>query len=261
MAQATSSESEPSRHEEAQDDDRFLLTNHRQIRQLLQSLKNQRSQVSAHLGGRDQSFSTAVLELDGDGDWLLLDLSVNEASNRAAEHAGHLLCFAQLDNVRLRFRVERVERVEIDGVPGFRAPLPESLYYLQRREHYRLETPITEPPICVLRLDDGPPPTELALRVIDISGGGLAVALMPGQPLPTVRQSYPRCVLQLPDADAIALTLHVCNLFPQKLANGQDALRVGMHFAELPRGADAAIQRYIFRIERQRSARKSGVLS
>ena len=96
---------------------------------------------------------------------------------------------------------------------------------------------------------------------MDISGGGLAVTLVPGQPLPEHRQSYPHCVLQLPDADAIRLTLQVCNLYPHKLANGQDALRVGLRHADLRRGADAPIQRYIFRIERQRSARKSGVLS
>jgi c-di-GMP-binding flagellar brake protein YcgR len=260
MAEGIPSDShEPSSHEATEQDDRFLLTNPRQIRQLLQSLIKQRSQISAHLGGRNQSFSTALLELDEDG--LLLDLSVNEASNRSAEQAGYLLCFAQLDKVRLRFRIACVERVQYDGIAGLRAPLPDSLYYLQRREHFRLETPITESPICVLRLDEANPSTELVLRVIDISGGGLAVALVPGQPLPENRQSYPGCVLQLPDADAIRLTLQVCNIYPHKLANGQDALRVGLRFADMPRGADAAIQRYIFRIERQRSARKSGVLS
>jgi c-di-GMP-binding flagellar brake protein YcgR len=250
---------EPSARKATEQDDRFLLTNPRQIRQLLQSLINQRSQISAHVEGRDQSFSTALLELDEDS--LLLDLSANEANNRIAEQAEYLLCFAQLDKVRLRFRIAGLERIDDDGTPGFRAPLPDSLYYLQRREHFRLETPVTESPMCVLRLDDASPPTELVLRVIDISGGGVAVALVPGQPVPEQHQSYPCCVLQLPDADAIKLTLQVCNMHPHKLANGQDTLRVGLHFADLPRGADAAIQRYIFRIERQRSARKSGVLS
>ncbi|AKK67899.1 flagellar brake protein [Xanthomonas translucens] len=260
MAEGTNSDSpEPSAHEATEQDDRFLLTNPREIRQLLRSLINQRSQISAHVGGRDQSFSTALLELDDDS--VLLDLSVNEASNHSAEQAEYLLCFAQVDKVRLRFRIVGLERVAHGDAPGFRAPLPDSLYYLQRREHFRLETPITESPMCLLRLDDASPPTELVLRVIDISGGGLAVVLVSGQPLPEERQSYPRCVLQLPDADAIGLTLQVCNIDPQKLANGQDTLRVGLRFADLPRGADAAIQRYIFRIERQRSARKSGVLS
>ncbi|PPT92143.1 flagellar brake protein [Xanthomonas theicola] len=260
MAEGISSDStEPSAHAEPDQDARFLLTNRRQVRQLLQSLINQRSQVSAYLGGRDLSFSTALLELDQDS--LLLDLSFNETNNRSAEQAEYLLCFTQLDKVGVRFRIQGHERVAHGGVAGFRAPLPDSLYYRQRREHFRLETPITEPPLCVLRLDDASPPTELLLRVLDISGGGLALALAPGQPLPQNRQHYPRCVLQLPDADAIGLTLQVCNMHPHTLGNGQQTLRVGLRFVDLPRGADAVIQRYIFRIERQRSARKSGVLS
>ncbi|MET0549714.1 MAG: flagellar regulator YcgR PilZN domain-containing protein [Xanthomonas sp.] len=260
MAEGTPSDSPvPTSPEEEVEDDRFLLTKPRQIRQLLQSLIQQRSQVSAHVGGRDQAFSTALLDLDDDS--MLLDLSVNEASNRAAENAEYLLCFAQLDKVRVRFRVESPQRTDANGQPGFRAPLPESLYYLQRREHFRLETPITDSPLCVLRIDDDAGQVDLKLRVVDISGGGLAVALVQGQPLPKLQESYPNCVLQLPDADAIRLTLQVCNMYVYKLANGQDTLRVGMRFQDLPRGADAAIQRYVFRIERQRSARKSGVLS
>lgn len=260
MAEGNTSDSpEPSAHDATEQDDRFLLTNARQIRQLLQSLINQRSQVSAHPNGRDHAFSTALLDLDEDS--LLLDLSVNEANNRMAEQAEYVLCFAQLDKVRLRFRIAGLELEQRDGVAGFRAPLPDTLYYLQRREHFRLETPITESPMCILRLTDTSPPTELVLRVIDISGGGVAVALTPGQPMPQNQQSYPRCVLQLPDADAIPLTLQVCNMHPHKLANGQETLRVGLRFADLPRGADATIQRYIFRIERLRSARKSGALS
>ncbi|WP_045736962.1 flagellar brake protein [Xanthomonas sp. MUS 060] len=263
MAEGNSSDAPlPSSPEEEETDDRFMLTNKRQIRQLLHSLINQRSQVSAHLSGRDQSFSTALLALDEDS--LLLDLSVNDACNQAAEQAQYLLCFAQLDKVRVRFRVQNQERVEVDGIGGFRAPLPDSLYYLQRREHFRLETPVTESPMCILRLDEANPETELLLRVLDISNGGLAVALSmtiaPNQSLPELQQSYKGCELQLPDTPAIRLTLEVCNMYTSKLANGQETLRLGVRFVDLPRGADAAIQRYIFRIERQRNARKSGTL-
>ncbi|WP_045757975.1 flagellar brake protein [Xanthomonas albilineans] len=267
MAEGISSDAPPpSSPEEEEADDRFMLTNKRQIRQLLQSLINQRSQVSAHLSGRDQSFSTALLALDEDT--LLLDLSVNDACNNAAEQAEYLLCFAQLDRVRVRFRIQGQERGELDGIGGFRAALPDSLYYLQRREHFRLETPVTESPMCILRLDDANPPTELLLRVLDISNGGLAVAvavavavaIAPDQPLPQLQQSYKGCELQLPDTPPIRLTLEICNMYASKLANGQETLRLGVRFVDLPRGADAAIQRYIFRIERQRNARKSGTL-
>jgi len=244
-------------------DDRYLVRNRRQVHGLLRALIDQRSLVSAHIAGRDQSFPSAVLEVDEDEEWLLLDGSPNEASNRAAAAATHLLCFAQLEKVRIRFRLDQVERIEHEGHVAFRAQMPTSIYHLQRREHYRLETPITDSPTCVIAFDPGPedePVREpLRLRVIDISGGGLAVSLPAGSPLLEVGHIYRHCELRLPDQPPLAVALAICSQARQTLPNGAESFRVGVRFEEMPRGADEAIQRYIFRVDRQRNARKSGV--
>ncbi|MEE7546780.1 flagellar brake protein [Xanthomonas sp. Kuri4-1] len=260
MSEGDTSESTPHPDDPPDGDERYLLRNRRQIRGLLKSLIDQRSLVSAHLGGRDQSFPTAVLELDEDGEWVLLDASHNEAVNRAVEGAGHLLCFAQLDHVRVRFRLDAPERIAREGHVGFRAALPQTLYHLQRREFYRLATPITESPTCVIQVTAATGrPVELRLRVIDISGGGLAVNLAPGMPLLELHRTYPDCVLELPDCPPIRVPLTICSQYQQTLPNGTDSYRIGVRFGALPRGADESIQRYIFRVDRQRSARKSGV--
>jgi len=256
---------QPLQAEPADGDDRYLVRNARQVRALLRGLIDQRSLVSAHIGGRDQSFPSAVLEVDEEADCLLLDGSPNEAANRAAAEASHLLCFAQLDRVRIRFRLDQVERIEHEGHVAFRAPIPPSLYHQQRREHYRLETPVTDSPVCQIALEgldeDGEPIARepLRLRVIDISGGGVAVSLPIGSPLLEVGRLYRRCELQLPDHPPIGVALMVCSQNKHTLPNGVESCRAGLRFDELPRGADEAIQRYIFRIDRQRNARKSGV--
>lgn len=239
-------------------DDRFLVRNPRQVRQLLRSLIEQRSLINAHIDGRDRSFPTALLELDEDEDILLLDGSPQEASNRAAEQADHLLCFAQLERVMVRFRLHELQRVDNEGHVAFRAPFPEELVHLQRRELYRLETPITDSPHLLL------PPGEaqaeaLSMRVVDISGGGLAVTVPTDCAIFSLQQRY-RAQLSMPDGPDLQIELVVCNLLPQRLPNGTEVKRVGMRFDELPRGGDSAIQRYIFRIDRQRKARRNGEL-
>jgi len=238
-------------------DDKYLVRNPRQIRQLLQALIDQRSLINAHIDGRDQSFPTAVLELDEDEDELLLDGSPQEASNRAAEQADHLLCFAQLERVLVRFRLHELQRVDNDGHVAFRAPLPEELVHLQRRELYRLETPVTDSPQLLL------PPGEaraeaLSMRVVDISGGGLAVVVPNDCAVFGLQKRYDGCRLELPDSSPINVSLVACNMRAQKLPNGVEMKRVGLRFDALPRGADSAIQRYIFRIDRQRKARRNG---
>ena len=66
--------------------------------------------------------------------------------------------------------------------------------------------------------------------------------------------------LPLPDGRDLDIALVVCNLLPQRQPNGIEVKRVGMRFDSLPRGADSAIQRYIFRVDRQRKARRNGEL-
>ncbi len=237
-------------------DDRYLVRNPRQIRQLLQALIDQRSLLTAHLGGRDQSFPTAILELDEDDDYLLLDGSPSESSNRAAEEAGHLLCFAQLDRVMVRFRLDHLERTGGHGHVAFRVPFPTELVHLQRRELYRLETPVTDSPHLLFPINEDRS-EALHLRVVDISGGGLAVTVPANCNAFSLQKRYD-ARLDMPDTGAMQVSLIVCNQLAQKLPNGVEMKRIGMRFDGLPRGGDSAIQRYIFRIDRQRSARKNG---
>jgi c-di-GMP-binding flagellar brake protein YcgR len=235
---------------------RYLVRNPRQIRQLLQALIDQRSLINAHLGGRDQSFPTAILELDEDDDMLLLDGSPSEPANRAAEEAGHLLCFAQLDKVMVRFRLDHLERVGSTHHVAFRVAFPSELVHLQRRELYRLETPITDSPQLLFPINEDR--TEaLSLRVVDISGGGLAVTVPVDCNVFALQKRY-EARLDVPEGGQLQIGLIVCNQLAVKLPNGVEMKRVGMRFDTLPRGGDSAIQRYIFRIDRQRSARKNG---
>lgn len=249
---------QPDAHAADAADERFLVRNPRQLRQLLRSLIDQRSLINAHIDGRDRSFPTALLDLDEDDDVLLLDGSPQEAANRAAEQADHLLCFAQLERVLVRFRLQGLQRIDNEGHVAFRAALPEELVHLQRRELYRLETPITDSPQLLLPAGEARA-EALSMRVVDISGGGLAVTIPSDSALFSLQKRYP-AQLSMPDGPDLQIELVVCNLLPQRLPNGTEVKRVGMRFETLPRGADSAIQRYIFRVDRQRKARKNGEL-
>jgi len=258
MSEASMQNSEhPEDAHDGAEDERFLVRNALQIRQLIRQLIDQRSLINAHIGGRDQHFPTAILELDEDQDSLVLDGSPLESANRAAEAAGDLLCFAQLEKVLVRFHVQGLQRVNSGPHVAFRADLPEELVHLQRREMYRLETPITDSPHLLLPIGADGSAEPLSLRVVDISGGGLAVTVPQESSLFALQRFY-EVELNIPEGPQMQVGLVVCNMREQRLANGSEIRRVGMRFDRMPRGADSAIQRYIFRIDRQRSARKNG---
>lgn len=235
-------------------DERFVVRDAREIRALMQALIDQRATLSAHPDGRGQSFPSAVLEFGEGG--LLLDGSPFPAINRRASEAAFFLCFAQVDKVQLRFRVERPRQEEQDGYVAFRAPMPAELYHLQRRELYRVAPSLDDAPWCRIPDPEGGEPQRL--RVVDISAGGVAVMMPAGQTLFALEERHHGCVLELSDGSEIRLTLRVRNLVPRQRPDGSEQLRVGLRFEDLPRGADAEIQRYIFNIERRRNARMSG---
>ena len=58
----------------------------------------------------------------------------------------------------------------------------------------------------------------------------------------------------------IPARLVVRNLFRITNRSGAELLRAGCEFADMPRGAEDAIQRYILKVERERNARDRGRL-
>ena len=142
---------------------------------------------------------------------------------------------------------------------GYVADLPETLLRLQRREYYRLQVPVTQPLECAIpqHHPDGETTYE-RYRVLDISGGGIALAVQAENPTLRPYREFPDCLLYLPDGGPLSLRLMVKSLHSQLNQNGTESWRAGCQFTDLPRGADALIQRYIFRLERQRSARERG---
>ena len=234
-------------------DDRYMVRNRHQIRHLLQAMIDQRSMVTVHPDGRDQSFPSAVLEVDGDG--LILDASPVPSVNHAVETATSLLCFGQVDKVNVRFQLHGHRRVDRDGHVAFEAALPEEVHHLQRREFYRLETPVGDSPYFDLPDPEGG--DAIRLRVLDISAGGIALLLPAEQTLLNLQARYTG-ILDIPEAAPFTTAVIACNLRQQKQPNGLEMTRVGLRFSDLPRGADNLIQRYIFRIDRLRKARSNG---
>ena len=241
------------------DEEKYLVQKPGEIRQILAGIVNGRALITAQISPGNQSFLSPLVGITDDDTSLLLDGSRDESINSRLESAAEVVCVTQLQNVRIQFAVDTPTRVTVDGRPAFRALIPKEVLRLQRREFYRLQTPVTESVICAIPLADTTPghgPVEV--RIIDISSGGIAVAVPPSNFSFGPQMEFPDCTLRLPDADPIRTRLVVKNLFRLVNRNGIEMLRAGCQFLDLPRNADSVIQRYILRIERTRSARERG---
>lgn len=236
------------------DAERFLLRDRRDIVRVLQALIDSRALISAHLMPGGLPCPTALLEVDPDGH-VLIDGNRQEHINQRMLGADYVMCVSQLERVRIQFRLQQLRRVDGEGPVAFSAPLPDSVLELQRRELYRLE--LVPGPVVTLEV---PAPAEdlapLQARVLDISGGGVALAVReedqsrfpPGAQIES-------CTLHLPEAGSIPVRLQVAHVSRRQALAGCP-VRVGCRFVGLPRGAESRILQYIFQVERQRNARE-----
>ena len=172
----------PLRFELVQADDygKYLLHAKKEIVFILRAMCDKGVLITVYFNQGNDFLLTTLLAVSADGGSMLLDPGSNAEMNRKALESDKLIFTAMHDKVKIQFTVKHLASTEFKGREAFRAAVPGELLRLQRREFYRLTTPVANPLRCVipLRLADGSR-TTIETTVVDISGGGLAVITPP----------------------------------------------------------------------------------
>ncbi|WIM06716.1 MAG: flagellar brake protein [Candidatus Nitricoxidivorans perseverans] len=236
----------------------YLLHAQSEIVFILRALIASGDRVTVYFNEGKDFLLTALIAIDDDG--IVLDYGSGAEMNRRALAAEKLFCITTHDKVRVQFQLRGVRQIEYEGRPAFRAKLPDTLLRLQRREYYRLTTPIARPLKCRITASDGDTGREpVEVSIIDISGGGLGVIAPPdGIPFEP-EMDFHGCRIELPEVGIIVATLRVRNIFEVTLRNGSRVKRSGCQFIDLPGPMLTLVQRYIIKVERERKARESGM--
>jgi c-di-GMP-binding flagellar brake protein YcgR len=243
---------------DAHDYSQYLVRSQAEILFLLRGIQKKGQLLTVYFNRGDDFLLTAVLEVRDDG--VVLDCGADAETNRRALAADRLTLITSLDKVKVQFSATTVKASSFDGRPAFLIPLPDSVLRLQRREYYRLITPVLHPLRCKLPLanEDGST-SYMEAQVIDISGGGLAVMAPPSGIVFEMDMRFPNCQLELPDIGTVKAGLRVRNCFEVTLRNGNRVRRCGCEFVDLSPAMRATIERYIMKVERERKARESGL--
>ena len=113
----------------------------------------------------------------------------------------------------------------------------------QRRESFRVRTPANAAPSATFR-HPAEPELLLALRVLDVSVGGCALALPPGVPALAAGSTLAGVRLEL-DADARFEATLALQHISGGMGSARAGQRLGCAFAKLDGGAQRTLQRYI----------------
>jgi c-di-GMP-binding flagellar brake protein YcgR len=252
---------------------KYAVRGRSEVTTILDSLCKSGAAVMAyidHIG--DDFILTSVVAVMPEQNLVLLDLGSNAEANKRALSATRIVCVTALDRIRIQMSVESLQAVRFEGNDVFGMSIPETLLRLQRRESYRVRTPRGDPPICIIA---AAPALGLPdeMDIVDISCGGVALALPAGAAEIETGTRFSRCRIALPELGKdtsfgalygstqslgrpegveVIADLLVRGTFDIRFANGAVHRRVGCEFIGMRERERALIQRYVNKAERER---------
>jgi c-di-GMP-binding flagellar brake protein YcgR len=151
-------------------DSNFAQRHPLQIAMCLRNLVSGQDFVTVEFGG--QQIVTQVLDVDSRNARFVFDAG-SVAEDNAALLAARELTFRGLPGgIRTEFTTLDATPVVFEGLPAFEAPFPTLLYYVQRREFFRVQTPLLDPYLASGPYPDG---GSFRLELQDLSLGGVAL--------------------------------------------------------------------------------------
>ena len=236
----------------------FEVESPREIVSLLRGIGEKNQLIRMLIHGESDVCVTSILDVDEHSGSVMLDCSIDKEQNKRILASRRLSFETTLDKVRILFAADHIEQAMFEGNPAFRMAVPATLIRLQRREYYRIATPVTNPVRVTIPL-----PAELggatSFPLADISCGGIAILdnkMILGD---AIGKNYVDCRIDLPEIGQIATALQIRNSLDLTLLNNKTNRRLGCEFVTIPRGALANVQRYITKLERERNARIAGL--
>lgn len=238
--------------------DPHTITAELEIQSVLRNIQRQRSLLHVHVSNSITAMISTVLDVDRNSNQWIFDISADASTNQRVQSANKIIVETSLEKIHIKFVCSGVKPCDFEGKPALCAPLPQALSYLQRRDFYRINTPITHPIMCRIPVREHQKLKVVSLPLGDISGGGIGVFDDNHLPERSMGTIYDNCEITLPDVGVITVTLRIQHVVAQELPSGKTRFRVGCAFVRPSGPTLNLIQRYVGKLERELIAKRRG---
>jgi c-di-GMP-binding flagellar brake protein YcgR len=193
---------------------------------------------------------TRILDVDVRGRTFTFDWGALTEQNKGLLAAPRCQFHASPEGVRVEFVTATPRETRFEGLPAFEADFPEVLFYVQRREYFRVDAPILDPYMCTGRFSEG---DTFRFEVHDLSLGGVGMRTAEERvaelPMGTRLED---CELLLGSFGRLSLDLQLVSHRSTALPNGTQRYQLGFRFVTLPGSAENTLQRLITQLEMKR---------
>ncbi len=229
-------------------DEEYRITSAREIEFILKSIAKNGSLVALYYSDTDDFILTSILDVDASGVWL--EKSRQKAANSCLTASQKIIFVSSHNQVKVQFISDQAIETNHQGMAAFFVPLPKSIHRLQRREYYRLTTPVSNPLLCVIHTDQTVQQDPLQVTIMDISGGGVGLTCQEHDGVLVPGQTYENCVIDLLDMGRLTGAIEVMNLVMLTNTAGETVRRAGCEFKQLDGASTALLQRYVTAMQR-----------
>lgn len=238
------------------DSDPFLVTSPLGIKSVLRALVVQQTLVHMRLENHSQAIITTLLDVSTDHGHIIVDAATDSIFNQRLMQTPTVNFDAQVNGVRVQFQTAGQARFyTFEQRDALWLPYPDALRRLQRRDHFRIDIPVSTPLFCETSLKTG---KDVSLSVKDISVGGVALLDRNEDVLETEGSLLKNCTLVLDDVGTVVVNLRIRRISHQLLGDGKPTRVIACQFNH-PAPADTImVQNYIGRLERMLNARLRG---
>lgn len=213
---------------------------------LLQSLGRQGVLVTAYFDQHAGFAVTALLAVNPQFEEVVFDNASDPVTQRRLLAAESITFVAFVDAIKLQFTAKKADATTYEDKPAFRVRLPEEVLRLQRRDFFRVKTPVSKPAHCLVPYGEDKKQYE-KLRLLDISVGGMAVVTYPEKFDLPAGSRIDECFLDLPGIGSVGVSLKVRHLAP--VPRDDKARAAGCEFVDLAPAARTAVQRYVNKLD------------
>jgi c-di-GMP-binding flagellar brake protein YcgR len=228
---------------------KFALTSPIDVQHVLRGLIKSSSMVSIYFNNDSDFLVTTLLDMDAKKGQLIFDVGGDAEANKKLQSAAECNFTSSPDGVKIQFSTKKAAATTWKGNAAFVVALPTKLIKLQRREYYRIQTPIINPLSCTLR---HPILGVVKLKLFDLSLGGVGL-ILPSAENHAPFEVFSDCRLDLHDFGDAQVDLQSRNIITIPLKNGKQMVRMGCRFIKLPSRQETLLQRVITQLERERN--------
>ncbi len=238
----------------------YQIYSRREIVALLRNVAESKQLVRMIINDGTEAVVTSILEVDEAEGTVIIDIAPNQLQNQRILQSDNISFETMLEHIRILFFATEIESCYYENLPAFQFAIPASMVRLQRREFYRVLTPVTNPVRCTITIphEVDETSTTVVVALQNVSGGGVAILDEKKLLDPTIGRIYKDCRLDLPGGSLVVTTLQIRNSQEITLPNGKNIRRLGCLFVDMPKSMMSAVQRYITKLEREQNAKSTG---